>query len=111
MKDSEVLAAARERLQAGWCQNEALDEEGNVCAVGALDAVLVLSHPSTVPTFNNKKRLIGRLTVAALRIDRQYGGEEGDYMLARWNDADTRTKEDVLLAYKYAEAAAEEEGR
>jgi len=99
----QILQEARALLARGWCQGYfAKDEAGhNVtendpgavcwCAVGA---TLRAAH---VLRFDNSEALL------ALRV---LGAEIRSWVIPNWNDAEGRTKEEVLAAFDRAIEAA-----
>ncbi len=92
VKESEtvtILRAARERIERGWCQNEGMDADGNVCALVALGEQFTYGQD----LFRSEPMRLLREAARSLCIP-------------EWNDAPGRTKSDVLAAYDRAIAAA-----
>ena len=96
---SQVLRHALALLERdGWCKDTARDAEGRRCALGAINAALWLDEGADVTDGV-------RAAVRALRVC----GEDTPYsrLLVDWNDADGRTVEDVLEAFRAAIAREE----
>ena len=77
------LRFGRERVVRGWCQGE-YQKNGNFCALGGIrgDGVHDNSEPDRYLT--------------------KAGGFSSHLWLIEWNDAPTRTKQDVLTLYDRA---------
>lgn len=102
----EALTEARDLLvKEGWVQGvyaDQVDDESNACrrcALGALRQMDHRDHPHVVATME-----IQDILLAAMR---QVDNDAGDGVLIfhsviQWNDAPTRTKEQVLQAFNLA---------
>lgn len=105
MKKSELYRWAGERVAVGWCQKVANDGFGNVCAFGAMISVYGEIHVPNLDNFGDE--VLGHaLVVAPMKTS----DDIIMHPLAQWNDAKGRTQEEVILAFKHAEAAALERG-
>lgn len=101
----EVLTEARRKIaEVGWCKGNfvARDEEGKICAYCAYGAIswsipLELSQPVRVGV---SEGAIGKLK-EVLRAEHGF-----DDYIAEWNDAEGRTKEEVIDLFDEALARA-----
>lgn len=110
MKDSEILFKAAERISDGWCKYVLQDNRGNVCAIGAINAVgircanftdlfkLLAKHMRDIAYDRMSILYTGPNTSYRVRVDSSWAAE----LVAAWNNHPDTTKEDVLLAFKSA---------
>lgn len=110
---AEVLRAAARYLDAHGLTKGDLRSHGRVCAIGALDAVTTQAATRRAVAEDNTAQLhryyLARRTLARyLGVPAQPGLNSGDGIPA-WNDADQRTKRDVVAAMEKAAAWIEEE--
>jgi hypothetical protein len=84
----------------GWTQNEMQDDEGRVCAMGAI------RETTAMYSLDGMNAL--QAMVKSLGLDRNRSGFL--HPVAMWNDAKGRSAEDVILAFKRAAEYAEQEG-
>ncbi len=78
-----LLDAADQLERRGWCQGRTVDNEGRMCALGAL--IAVAGHA----THDEWLAHVKLQEVVGDRVD-------------LWNDAPERTKEDVVAAFRQA---------
>lgn len=84
MKTSEVLRKAGDVLRArGWCQREFENEAGALCAYGAIREVVGVSGSGIWTPFVEEFDLVV---------------ETPGVFMPLWNDAATRTADEVLVA-------------
>src|ERR1700712_4462444 len=100
MNGSKLLHDAGVLVEKGWCQGtEARDENGNATDVVASDAVswslLGALQASTVADPSTEIQDIGNAVAALAEVI-------FDPSLANWNDAETRTKLEVLAVLRDA---------
>ncbi len=112
MKDSEYLWAAKDYIEKhGWCQ-EAVQRQDRVCAVGALNAV-ILGNPSV--TYANAEDVESK--EAALEIRRRivYALEgrlsRPGLELYQYNDSPRTVKQDILDLFEKTAISMEEQGQ
>lgn len=100
MTVAEQLNAAADYIEEhGWCQNAYEDDNGGVCASGALREVGRQAFgPGGVGMFSVPYRLA--LTVVGRKLPA---------MLCDWNDEPGRTKEEVVAMFREAAKQAEKE--
>jgi len=84
MDAQEILEKAADRVEAGWCQGECVNADGDVCAVGALHAV--------VDSAGNPQYAVAWGALC----------DEIDSAISVWNDAPGRTRYDVSDAMRRA---------
>jgi hypothetical protein len=86
---SDVLRKAAEILgERGWCQRSSMDDQGHLCALGALGVASRAISPSAYTK-------AGAALARHLCIESRYD-------IPEWNDVQGRTAEDVILAMKRA---------
>lgn len=91
---TDILYRAAEVLgEAGWCQGQARNREGQFCAIGAIREAAV----EIVGTRDSwsETLAIGRMSE---RVRKEVGSPL--YSIPRWNDEEGRSAEDVILAMK-----------
>ena len=76
----DARAAADYIREHGWCQN-VLESDGRVCMYGAIERI--------APEHDNRSRML----IEALREN------VPEYLIAQFNDASGRTKEEVLEVF------------
>ena len=98
---SQVLRHALALLERdGWCKDTALDADGRRCTLGAINAALCLDEGAETTE-------AGLAAVRALRVSGE--GTPHRRFVVDWNDAEGRTVEDVLEAFRAAIAREEAE--
>lgn len=80
-----LLLAAEKRVKQGWCQGDAGDANGNVCALGAIDAVQA--------DYSFLYYVASRAVNVYLR---QQGWPTVYNPIIDYNDTPNRTKEEVM---------------
>lgn len=112
MKTSEALRKAAEVLQErGHYKGDFENcETGSVCALGALNVALAGKPIVYWDSYSDTVVRARRRLVAAFPAVREYPEVPRMESVPLWNDADETTAEDVMLAFKHAAVAAEEEG-
>lgn len=100
--EQEVLAKAAEYIgEHGWCQGRSMDEEGRVCAMGAINAVLPIPHD--IRDLHAEARYLLAAAVARCLLTKYIDNAPGrELTVISWNDDPSRTAEDVILAMKRA---------
>ncbi len=107
MKGSDLLHHAHGLVEQGWCQGaEARDPDGEKTQVGSSDAaawsLLGALQATTVSDPSTELQDIGDAVAALAELI-------ADPSLANWNDAETRTKLEVLSVLRNAEILAIEQ--
>jgi hypothetical protein len=107
MNGSKLLHDASVLVEKGWCQGtEARDASGNAISVGAADAtawsLLGALQATTAANPSTELQDVGDAVAALAELVR-------DPSLANWNDAESRTKLEVLSVLKDAEVLAVEQ--
>jgi hypothetical protein len=97
MKESEILWAAKDRVQQGWCQNALRNIYGDVCLAGAL---LEITGSFYLPVVHALQETID-----------DYPSLLNTRNLVMFNDDPHTTKQDVLNAIEKTAIRLEEQGR
>jgi hypothetical protein len=100
MADNIYAKAADVLVEKGWCQGEKKNDEGNLCAIGALMEVEDDYLESKYAMDAAAERLAAGGEASAMRTGLLHP-------LARWNDRPERTAEDVILLFKELAAGGE----
>lgn len=92
-KTADILDRAAQIIEIrGWTQGAAMNEQGNVCSVGAMD--LVQDEGSC--TFSELVKAIADFGQYMFDCD----GSVASAKIAKWNDEYHRTQEDVVTAMR-----------
>lgn len=120
-KTSEILSRASELLdQKGWCQGTLVNDQGNMCMMGALSTAmqedrLTENSPESDDVIFERRISEERAVVQALSLS-IYGANAYAFdvictnPIPEWNDRPERSVEDVKLAFKKAINYAENTG-
>lgn len=103
MKASELVAKGRDVLAAGWCQHKYEDDDGNVCAIGALRRVA----PNELGGYQGR----GQAYFDACKALNAKSYEMfGICDVSLLNDQNMTTKQDMLDIFDKTIAGLEEKG-
>jgi hypothetical protein len=103
LKPSEVLDKAADYIdEHGWCQKAMVDNDGRVCAIGAIRAAVCMEEGVMMPWVSTGHQA---LTAATHLAEAAYDG------LDYWNDAEGRTQFDVTNLLRKAAEAERAAGR
>lgn len=92
------LKAAREIVRTGWCSNGLMDDQGNLCVVGALNKVAGVSLSG--PSLKGSRRVARRdAAYDALAV---HLPEEFESLLDEYNDHPGTSHADVLNLFDKA---------
>ena len=110
MNTVEVLQAAKDRIiERGWCKNVLVDDDGRVCAVGALyDGTVENMYGNSDFISSHHKEIMDAeffLTKCSPPVP---GAPWGD--IVSYNNFSTTTVNDVLNVFDQAILKAKEEG-
>lgn len=111
MTTLETLREARKVIEQGWCRGVFFDDMGNFCLVGALSTKAsrtgqMWARAYTTPEFDGPLGALREVIFGDTAGPRSLTYEE-KVAIALWNNADDRTKQDILSALDAAIAKQE----
>lgn len=119
---SETLRGAAEYIEKhGWTQGTLKDAQGKVCALGAIRyATYEMNgvgvghgHPSDYVNEGRATKIVEEQQAACAALAAVISDATGvishPLEIPKWNDANSTSREDVLLAFKRAAERAEDE--
>ena len=106
MTPTEILIAAREKIEQGWTQKTyARSEDGDSVAYNSPDAICWCAVGAICAVDSSLSSAVDRATkilAETIEISRS--------SLTEWNDAPDRTQDEVLIAFGWAIEASMERG-
>jgi len=107
MTPTQILIAAREKIERGWTQKAyARSEDGSSVAYNSPDAVCWCPIGAIVAVDSS----LGRASDQAVKIFAETV-ETSTSKLTQWNDTPDRTQDEVLIAFGWAIEASMERHR
>jgi hypothetical protein len=88
---TELLEAGLAKVKKGWCQHDWIKINGDVCALGAIGY-----------RYDSLDSDIIRRTARDVLLTLIQEKRPGYFQVGDWNDAKTRTKQDVIELYERA---------
>jgi hypothetical protein len=112
-----ALSNAKDRIEEGWIQHAAEDLAGNVCAAQAL-GLNIVSAVGMEPGLSNNEKCLARQQVGSaaskmfVRAIQELFSEWAEVdpamlEIARWNDQEGRTQQEVVHTFDHAIKLAE----